>query len=200
MTRIVKLILLVALVLLDALVVTPWLLDLVAPPAPGVDRAWAQFIPLIISAVSAIAKAKKKKTQMGFADNAPVDGRDPDSGESVGGGGFDWGKAAPWLAGAGGLAVGSMLGRSGGSNSGSQDGPLSQLLEFQNRRMLAAEPLNQSGLAMASSMMPSYMKTPGSAIDTWLDNHQTANTQALVDRDLPGATQDGNVPVYRYRG
>lgn len=181
MARVLKLILLTLIVLLDVCVITPWL-QAVFPPAPGVERAfWSLAIPLITSLVGAVAGKKKGGG-----------GVDPSSGESTTGTGFDWGAAAPYLAGAGGMALGAMLGGKKKTTGGTNDA-LSQLLAFQNQRMMAAEPLNQSLLAMASSMMPTHMKIPGSAIDQWMGKHEAANAAA----DPLGASRTSAYPTMR---
>jgi hypothetical protein len=60
MSRTMKLICLAALLLLDVVVVEPWLQAAVPAPA-GVERAWFFLIPMAISAIAAIAKARKQK-------------------------------------------------------------------------------------------------------------------------------------------
>jgi len=182
MARVCKLILLTLVVLLDVCVITPWLQSF-APAPPGTTRAfWSLAIPLITAAIGAMRG--KKKAGGGF---------DETTGEGTTGGGFDWGAAAPYLAGAGGL-VGGMLMNKGSSKkpSGTNDA-LSQLLAFQNQRMMAAEPLNQSLLAMASSMMPTHTKIPGSAIDQWMTKHEAANMAA----DPYGAARTSAYPTQR---
>jgi hypothetical protein len=181
MARVLKLTLLTLIVLLDVVVITPWL-QAVFPPAPGVERAfWSLAIPLITSLVGAVAGKKKGGG-----------GTDPSSGESTAGTGFDWGAAAPYLAGGAGL-LGGMLMKGGDKKKTATGDPLSQLLAFQNQRMMAAEPLNQSLLAMASSMMPTHTKIPGSAIDQWMAKHEQANASA----DPLGTARTSAYPTQR---
>jgi hypothetical protein len=173
MTRVLKLILVVAFLLLDVCVVTPWLL----PPTPGTDCAfWSLAIPLITSLIGAVA-GKKKGAQDASAD----------MGGETDGGGFDWGAAAPYLAGAGGLVGGMLLNKKKAAPAGS--GALDELLNFQKARMMAAEPLNQSGLAMASSMMPSYMKTAGGGVDQWMNTYNAARPGLPPRTPVPGSYQ-----------
>lgn len=183
MARVCKLILLTLVVLLDVCVITPWLQSC-APAPPGTDRAfWSLAIPLITSAIGAIAGKKKKGASGGF---------DETTGEGTTGTGFDWGAAAPYLAGGAGLLGGMLMNKGSKKPSGTNDA-LSQLLAFQNQRMMAAEPLNQSLLAMASSMMPTHTKIPGSAIDQWMTKHEAANAAA----DPYGASRTSAYPTMR---
>lgn len=180
MARVLKLILLTLIVLLDVVVITPWLQSFAA--TPGVDRAfWSLAIPLITSLIGAVAGKKKGGG-----------GTDPSSGEGTTGTGFDWGAAAPYLAGGAGLVGGMLMNRKKKEPSTTGDA-LSQLLAFQNQRMMAAEPLNQSLLAMASSMMPTHTKIPGGAIDQWMAKHEAANASA----DPLGTARTSAYPTQR---
>jgi hypothetical protein len=184
MTRTVKLILLVALLLLDVCVVTPWL---AGAAAPGVERAWfTALIPLITAAVGAMAK--KKKQPIGYASN-------PDSGGETdgGGGGFDWGAAAPWLAAGGAGLAGYMLGHKGGDDKKTDGNSiLNSMLAQQQARMQQNEPAQQAILSMASGMMPTYMKQPGGGLDQWQRGYESraagANT-AVPRTPVPGSYQ-----------
>jgi hypothetical protein len=185
MARVFKLILLTLLVLLDVCVITPWLQSLVPAP-PGTERAfWSLAIPLITSAIGAIAGKKKGNA------NATADAQE--AGFIEGNGGFDWGAAAPYLAGGAGLLGGMLMNKGSSKKTGGTNDALSQLLAFQNQRMMAAEPLNQSLLAMASSMMPTHTKIPGSAIDQWMTKHEAANAAA----DPYGASRTSAYPTMR---
>jgi hypothetical protein len=166
MSRVLKLLALLVIVWLDVAVVSPWL-GSVGGTSPGVERAfWSLAIPLISSLVGAFA-GKKKGAQDPNAD----------MGGETDGGGFNWGAAAPYLAGAGGLAAGMLMNKKKKpATAGSA--ALDELLAFQKARMMQAEPLNQASLAMASGMLPTYMKQPGSAVDTWQTGHANANQQA----------------------
>jgi hypothetical protein len=185
MSRTVKLILLVALLLLDVCVVTPWL---TAGGAPGVDRAWfTALIPLITAAVGAMTK--KKKQPASYASN-------PDSGGETdgGGGGFDWGAAAPWLAAGGAGALGYMLGNRGGDDKKkSSSGVLDSMLAQQQARMQQNEPAQQAILSMASGMMPTYMKQPGGGLDQWQTGYEqrAANAGGFAQprTPVPGSYQ-----------
>jgi hypothetical protein len=139
MARVFKLVLVVALLLLDALVVTPWLLG------PSVhDRAiFGLLAPLAIGLIGSML-GKKKKTSDAEAQ------------------------------------------------SGKTSDALNQLLSFQKDRMMAAEPLQQASLSMASGMMPTYMKQPGGGIDQWTQKYNAGGLPGLTPRapaggGLPGA-------------
>jgi len=161
MTRVLNLIAVTLIVLLDVCVLTPWL-QAVFPPEPGVERAfWGALASLAIPLIGSAFKKKQPVT----------DSTDPGGA----GGGFDWGAAAPYLAGGAGLLGGMLLGGKKKKEPSTTNDALTQLLAFQNQRMMAAEPLNQSLLAMASSMMPTHTKVPGSAIDQWMTKHEAAN-------------------------
>lgn len=151
--------LLLLLVLLDARVVTPWLLS-VCPAAPGVERAlWPLLIPLIMAGGSAVG---------GW-----LAGRNKDQPTSGSGGGadvpFDWGAASPYLQG-----MGSAMRRSGSG------GALGSLLQYQQQRMTQSEPLNQTLLAMASEMLPTHVKVPGGAVDQWRQQYVDATRRAQI--------------------
>jgi hypothetical protein len=143
MSRTVKIVLLTLLLLLDVLVVSPWLTTRLPAP-PGVERAFGFLIPLAAGLIGSMLSKKKKK---------------PEETASSGGA-----------------------------------GALNELLNFQKQRLQATEPLQQASLAMASGMMPTYMKQPGGGIDQWTQKYN-ANALPGLGTAVPraGAVDYGTV-------
>lgn len=163
-------------VVLDAWLVTPWLSSL-REATPGVEQAWLNF--LIPIATTLIGKMAGGKRGGGGGYESDGDPRWQTGGD--GGGGFNWGAAAPYLAGGAGLAAGALLGRRG-RQPAQRTSPLDELLAFQSARLKSAEPLQQALLAARTSMLPTHLRAPGTAAGGWLDDHDAATHRAFLDR------------------
>lgn len=172
-------------VVLDAWLVAPWL-SAWREADPAVEQAWLNFlIPIATTVFGKMLGGGKKPVNSGGYES---DG-DPSWQTGDGGGGFDWGAAAPYLAGGAGLAAGALLGRRG-RQPAQRSSPLDELLAFQSARMKSAEPLQQALLAARASMLPTAMRAPGTAAGGWIDDHDAATQRAHLGRggslaDLP---------------
>ena len=178
-----KIALLTVLLLLDVLVVTPALAAWGA--VPGVDRAfWSLAIPLITSLIGGIAGKKKQPNDAGAQEAGFVGDEDT--------GGFNWGAAAPWLAGGGGAALGYMLGKKKNTQAGGGNDILNSMLAQQQARMQQNEPAQQALLSMATGMMPTYMKQPGGGLDQWQGGYEQRAQAARTGQSYAQPRTFGN--------
>lgn len=179
------------LLLLVIAIETAWIQPLLVslrPAEPGVELAFWNFIlPIAGAALGKMFGGGSKRSSGGVVSDG-----DPMGVEDDGGDGFSWGAAAPYLGAGAGLA-GAMLAGRGRKARAPRQSPLDDLLAFQTARMQQAEPLQQALIAMQAGMLPTYMRGPGSAVETWLQTHDAANRTAAaaapraMPRAIPGA-------------